>query len=82
MPDKHGKDETDMLCSCGELHKGHLCWLSHMGLLNEVYHLTNTPTVLCSKCRAKANLSHNVCFPVPLLNNEELAQRPKLVLHK
>jgi len=47
------------------MHKGHICWLNHMGLLNEVYHLTCTPSVSCSKCGARANLPHNVCFPKP-----------------
>jgi len=59
-------EESEQTCSCGEMHKGHICWLSQMGLLNEVYHLTNSPTIACSKCGAKANLPHNVCFPVSL----------------
>ncbi len=59
-------DDTELICSCGELHKGHICWLTNMGLLKEVYHLTCTPTVSCRKCGAKANLPHNVCFPTPL----------------
>jgi hypothetical protein len=54
---------SDMVCSCGELHKGHICWLSQMGLLAEVKHLTSNPTVTCNKCGAKANKPHNVCFP-------------------
>ncbi len=53
-------------CSCGETHKGHICWLSRMGLLQEMYHLSNAATVECTKCGAKANLPHNVCFPLPL----------------
>ena len=53
-------------CSCGEMHRGHICWLTHMGLLSESYHLSSDPTVVCSKCGAKANLPHNVCFPVPM----------------
>ncbi|NVN92224.1 MAG: hypothetical protein HXX11_16700 [Desulfuromonadales bacterium] len=63
MSKKGGTIESDMICSCGEMHKGHICWLSNMGLLNEVRHLTNNPTVTCSKCGARANLPHNVCFP-------------------
>jgi len=59
---------SDMLCGCGEMHKGHICWLSHMGLIMEVRHLTDSPTVACAKCGARANLPHNVCFPVPLEN--------------
>lgn len=55
-----------MICSCGEKHKGHICWLTHMGLLKEVYHLTCKPTVTCAKCEANANLPHNLCFPLPL----------------
>jgi len=55
----------DNECSCGELHKGHICWFSSMGLLSEMYHLTDNPTVSCSRCGAKANMPHNVCFPVP-----------------
>jgi hypothetical protein len=66
MADQNDINDSDMACSCGEMHKGHICWLTHMGLLNEVYHLTCSPTVSCSKCGAKANLPNNVCFPVPL----------------
>jgi hypothetical protein len=65
MSKKGAQDDTGMICSCGEMHKGHICWLTHMGLLNEVRHLTDNPTVSCTKCGAKANLPHNVCFPSP-----------------
>ena len=65
MAERTDTETSDMVCSCGELHKGHICWLTNMGLLNEVYHLTCNPTVTCSKCGAKANLPHNVCFPTP-----------------
>jgi len=54
---------ADEYCSCGELHKGHICWLSRMGLFREVQHLTDHPAVTCSKCGARANQPHNVCFP-------------------
>lgn len=64
IEDKRGNDTTDTLCNCGECHKGHICWLSRMGLYMELQHLTDKPTVVCSKCGAKANLPHNVCFPV------------------
>jgi hypothetical protein len=60
------KEITETVCSCGEMHKGHICWLSRMGLLSEVYHISCTPTAVCLKCGAKANLPHNVCFPTPL----------------
>ena len=53
-------------CNCGETHKGHICWLSQMGLFREMQHPTDTPTVKCAKCGAKANLQHNVCFPETL----------------
>lgn len=66
MAELTGTETSDAVCSCGELHKGHICWLTHMGLLHEVYHLTCSPTVSCSKCGARANLPHNVCFPIPL----------------
>lgn len=65
MADQLGNENSDMVCACGEMHKGHICWLSHMGLLNEVYHLSCSPTILCSKCGAESNLTHNVCFPAP-----------------
>ena len=58
--------ETPHRCSCGETHIGHICWLTSMGLFMELQHLTDTPTVKCSKCGAKANLPHNVCFPATL----------------
>lgn len=66
MTDQIDNDDSGMQCSCGEMHKGHICWLSNMGLIMEVKHLTDNPTVSCTKCGAKANLPHNVCFPVPL----------------
>ena len=74
MENLNGKidnDVTEDVCSCGEMHKGHICWLSHMGLFMEVKHLTDNPAVSCSKCGAKANLSHNVCFPAPLAGDQE-----------
>ena len=66
MNEKHDNVAAEEFCSCGERHKGHICWLSHMGLLMEIQHLTDNPAVSCSKCGAKANLPHNVCFPAPL----------------
>ena len=63
-----GGNKPEEVCSCGELHKGHICWLSQMGLWGEVRHLTSSPTVTCRKCGARANLGHNVCFPEPLLS--------------
>ncbi len=66
MTDQLVKEAPEMVCSCGEMHKGHICWLTQMGLLMEVHHLSNSPTVSCLKCGAKANLPHNVCFPGPL----------------
>ena len=55
-----------MVCTCGEMHKGHICWLTQMEMFMEVRHLTDNPTIKCAKCGAKANLPHNVCFPSPL----------------
>jgi hypothetical protein len=66
MPDQAATDGSETLCNCGEMHKGHVCWLTNMGLFREIQHLTDTPTVVCSSCGAKANLPHNVCFPAPL----------------
>jgi len=68
MTEQRGNDDSEMLCTCGEKHKGHICWLSRMGLIMEVQHLCDNPTILCSNCGAKANLPHNVCFPVSLKN--------------
>jgi len=65
MTDQLDRDGSELLCGCGEMHKGHICWLSHMGLIMEVQHLTDSPTVSCTKCGARANLPHNVCFPAP-----------------
>ena len=63
MPEQNDNRYADMTCSCGELHKGHICWLTNMGLLAEVTHLTTAPTVTCLKCGARANQAHNLCFP-------------------
>ena len=66
MTEQQGIDYSTMVCTCGEMHKGHICWLSQMGLFREVQHLTDSPTIRCQKCGAKANLPHNVCFPGPM----------------
>lgn len=63
MTEQETNKYADMICTCGELHKGHICSLTNMGLLSEVSHLTNAPTVTCLKCGAKANQAHNLCFP-------------------
>ncbi|ANA40223.1 hypothetical protein [Geobacter anodireducens] len=53
-------------CSCGEKHQGHLCVLKSKGLMDEVKHLTSSPTVSCFMCGAEANSADNVCEPVQL----------------
>jgi len=63
-------NETEAVCSCGEMHKGHICYLTNMGMLLEVHHLSDKPAVACEKCGAKANLSHNVCFPKSQVKEE------------
>ena len=68
MASKVCTSNPEAACSCGGTHKGHICWLSHMELFNEVFHLSSNPTVSCSKCGAKANLAQNVCVPVALGN--------------
>jgi len=55
--------EENRNCTCGELHKGHICHLTNMGLLKEVHHISDRPTVACMVCGAKANMGHNVCAP-------------------
>lgn len=67
MTAQTGNNNTDRTCSCGELHKGHICYLHNMGMLHEVHHLSDAPTVSCEKCGAKSNLAHNLCFPGPLV---------------
>lgn len=59
-------NNSEVTCSCGEMHKGHICFLTNMGMLSEVHHLSDKPAVSCEKCGAKANLEHNVCFPKSL----------------
>lgn len=54
------------ICGCGEKHQGHLCVLKSKGLMEEVRHLTSSPTVSCFMCGAEANSAENVCEPVPL----------------
>jgi hypothetical protein len=56
MADQVGKENSDMVCTWGDMHKGHISWLTLMGLLNEVNHLCCNPTISCSKCGANANL--------------------------
>jgi len=58
--------ESTTTCSCGTKHTGHICLLKSQGLIKEIAHLTDKPTVACFTCGAEANCSENVCVPVPL----------------
>jgi hypothetical protein len=53
-------------CSCGEKHVGHICVLKGKGLMDQVRHLTDSPTVVCFTCGTEANSADNVCAPMPL----------------
>jgi len=53
-------------CKCGKTHTGHICVLRSKGLLQEVEHLSNEPTVVCFSCGCEANAAENVCDPMPL----------------
>ena len=48
MADQNENEDSDMRCTCGETHKGHVCWFSRMGLIMEIQHLCDNPTVVCS----------------------------------
>jgi len=58
--------KTELVCNGGEKHKGHVCFLTNMGLHAEVFKLTRNPTVVCRKCGARAGKAEHVCFPEAL----------------
>lgn len=58
--------EAGKSCSCGEKHQGHLCVLRSKGMMKEIQHLTDNPSIACFTCGAEANSEENVCSPVPL----------------
>ena len=63
MTRQHEGTGDDELCSCGQKHTGHICWLTRMGLLNEVAHLSGNPTATCARCGARADRPDNLCHP-------------------
>lgn len=40
--------------------------LKSMGRIEEIEHITNSPTVVCFTCGTEANSAENVCNPMPL----------------
>lgn len=58
--------EANKVCSCGKKHEEHICALHSKGLIKEVEHLTDNPTVTCAICLVNANSSDNVCKPTTL----------------
>ena len=58
--------EAHMACQCGEKHEGHICMLKSKGMLEEVRHLGENPSVVCFMCGAQAGSADNVCEPMPL----------------
>jgi len=58
--------EANKKCSCGKKHEEHICALHSKGLIDEVVHLTDNPTVTCSICLVNANNPDNVCSPTTL----------------
>jgi len=53
-------------CSCGAKHEEHICYLHSKGLIEQVEHLTDSPTVTCAICLVNANFPENVCSPTTL----------------
>ncbi|MCM0081426.1 hypothetical protein L4X63_07475 [Geomonas sp. Red32] len=53
-------------CRCGAKHTGHICMLKSKGLVEEIAHITDQPTVVCFTCGAEANTADNVCAPMPI----------------
>ena len=58
--------DSSKTCQCGAKHTGHICMLKSAGLLDDIKHLSDRPTVVCFTCGAEANSEDNVCNPVPL----------------
>ncbi|QWV95411.1 hypothetical protein KP004_09650 [Geomonas oryzisoli] len=58
--------ETTSTCTCGAKHTGHICMLKSAGRLEDVAHITSSPTVVCFTCGVEANSEDNVCSPMPL----------------
>jgi hypothetical protein len=47
-------------------HKLHMCKLQEKGLMEEIDRHSAKPTVICNKCRAKADEATYLCNPRPL----------------
>ncbi len=47
-----------------------MCQLLEKGLMEEIDHRSSKPTVICSKCGARANLSEQVHNPTPIRKNQ------------
>jgi hypothetical protein len=74
--------EANNKCSCGKTHEEHICALHSKGLIDEVLHLTDNPTVTCSICLVNANSPDNVCSPTTLgggFKYSDMAHNKKLI---
>jgi hypothetical protein len=47
-------------------HKLHMCAMKQQGLMEEIDKHSAHPTVVCSRCGAKANSAEYLCTPRPL----------------
>lgn len=53
-------------CQTPRYHDMHLCKLLKKGLMEELDRRSSRPTVICSKCGARANEGRDLCQPRPL----------------
>jgi hypothetical protein len=53
-------------CPSPGKHPTHICKLREKGLMEEIDRLSARPTVICNKCRAKADSAEHLCNPRPL----------------
>lgn len=53
-------------CPKPDEHTMHMCKLRHKGLLEEIDRHSAKPTVICTKCGARADEAAYLCNPRPL----------------
>jgi hypothetical protein len=59
-------------CGLAE-HKMHICSLQAAGNTAEIARLSDSPSVECGVCGAKANCVDNVCTPAKIFEDEQVA---------
>ena len=53
-------------CPGGGAHEKHMCELKQQGMMEELDRRSSRPTVICTKCGARADSADYLCNPRPL----------------